>query len=152
MAPFARGETSGVTATENSLLAQYTSSEVGRMARVRDEAIVQIAQTYVVMLSVVLGDEAEPLSLPNPIGPTMLSAEDLTGDFDFRAADQGTTPMSDMAKQQSLTSLAPLLVQLGADPAVIRSEIVRAYQFSAKLADAAKAEEAPTDPNPEGVL
>jgi hypothetical protein len=105
------------------------------------------------MLSVILGDEAEPLSLPNPIGPTMLSAEDLTGDFQYSAADQGTTPMSDMAKQQSLTSLAPLLVQLGADPATILSEIVRAYQFSAKLAEAAKADEAPTEATPiqEGV-
>jgi hypothetical protein len=54
------------------------------------------------MLSVVLGDEAEALSLPNPVGPTILSADDLTGDFTYWAVDAGTTPMSELAKQNSL--------------------------------------------------
>ena len=88
------------------------------MARIRDAVITGLAQTYNVMLSVVLGDDAEPLALPGPVGPTILSADDLTGDFGYWA-DAGTTPMSDLAKQQSLERLAPILVNEVQDPALI---------------------------------
>ena len=134
LAPFTRGEVTKSTATEQNLLAAYTSSEIGRMARIRDAVITNIANTYNVMLSVVLGDDAEPLSLPNPVGPTILSADDLTGDFGYWAVDAGTTPMSDLAKQQSLERLAPILVQLGADPRVILEEMVRVFQLPENLA------------------
>jgi hypothetical protein len=119
LAPFTRGEVTKSTATEQNLLAAYTSSEVGRMARVRDGVITGIARTYNVMLSVVLGDDAEPLALPNPVGPTILSADDLTGDFQYWAVDAGTTPMSDLARQAVLERIAPLLVQLGTPPAEV---------------------------------
>ena len=134
LAPFTRGEVTKSTATEQQLLAAYTSSEVGRMARTRDAVITSIAKTYNIMLSVVLGDDAEPLSLPNPVGPTILSADDLTGDFSYWAIDAGTTPMSDLTKQQALERLTPLLVQLGADPSQVLAEIVRTYQLPESFA------------------
>ena len=81
------------------------------------------------MLSVVLGDEGEPLSLANPIGPTILSAQDLTGDFGYYAVDPATTPMNDLAKRAAITDLAPLLIQLGADPKNILEEVVRTFQL-----------------------
>ena len=129
LAPFTRGEVTKSTATEQRLLSSYTSSEIGRMARVRDGVITGIARTYNVMLSVVLGDDAEPLALPNPIGPTILSADDLTGDFQYWAVDAGNTPVSTLAKQQMLERIAPLLVQLGAQPTELLAEIVRAFQL-----------------------
>lgn len=138
LAPFTRGEATGTTATEQQLLASYTSSEIGRMARIRDAVISELAFTYNVMLSVILGDDAEPLALPNPVGPTILSADDLTGDFTYWADDAGTTPMSDFTKQQSLERLAPVLVQLGADPALILKEMVRTFQLPADLAKLAQ--------------
>ncbi|MCH9717779.1 MAG: hypothetical protein K0U52_11950, partial [Gammaproteobacteria bacterium] len=134
LAPFTRGEVTKSTATEQNLLSSFTSSEIGRMARIRDSVITNIANTYNVMLSVVLGDDAEPLALPNPVGPTILSADDLTGDFSYWAVDAGTTPMSDLFKQQSLERLAPVLVQLGADPTIILEEMVRVFQLPANLA------------------
>ena len=146
LAPFTRGEVTKSTATEQNLLAAYTSSEIGRMARIRDGVITSIANTYNVMLSVVLGDDAEPLALPNPVGPTILSADDLTGDFGYWAVDAGTTPMSDLAKQQSLERLAPILVQLGADPKGILEEMVRVFQLPEQLAVPA-----PPPPAPEPV-
>jgi len=153
LAPFTRGEVTKSTATEQNLLAAYTSSEVGRMARTRDGLITDLARTYNIMLSVVLGDEAEPLALPNPVGPTMLSADDLTGDFSYWAVDAGTTPMGDLQKQQSLQALAPLLVQLGADPALIREELVRVYQLPERLAQPPEAPEAqPGAPSPMGEM
>ena len=36
LAPFTRGEVTKSTATEQNLLAAYTSSELGRMARIRE--------------------------------------------------------------------------------------------------------------------
>ena len=144
LAPFTRGEVTGSTATEQQLLNAYTSSEISRMARIRDSAITSIASTYNVILSVVLGDDAEPLALPNPIGPTILSADDLTGDFGYWAEDSGTTPMNDFTKQQSLERLGPLLVQLGADPKMVLEEVVRVFQLPDGLAKVLEA--APTVP------
>lgn len=128
LAPFTRGEATNTTATEQRLLTSYTSSEIGRMARIRDAVITQVAQTYNVMLSVMLGNEGEPLTLP-VVGVEMLSADDLTGDFSYWATEGGSTPLSDMAKQEALVVNAPLLMQLGVPPDVLRAEIVRAFNF-----------------------
>jgi hypothetical protein len=150
LAPFTRGEVTKSTATEQQLLAAYTSSEIGRMARIRDSVITGIASTYNIMLSVVLGDEAEPLALPNPVGPTNLSAEDLTGDFTYWAVDAGTTPMSDLARQQSLERLVPTLLNLGAPPEAVLAELVRAYQLPEAFAKAVEQAQ-PVEPvTPEG--
>lgn len=148
LAPFTRGEVTKSTATEQNLLAAYTSSEIGRMARIRDEVITGVAKTYNIILSVVLGDDAEPLALPNPVGPTILSADDLTGDFQYWAVDAGTTPMSDLAKQQVFERLAGVLTQLGANPATVLEEIVRVFQLPESLAQPAPAPPAPPDSEP----
>lgn len=129
LAPFTRGEVTKSTATEQNLLASYTSSEIGRMARQRDDAISLMSQTYNTLLSVVLGDDGEPLSLPNPVGPTILSADDLTGDFQYTAVDPATTPMNDLAKRSAIQNLAPLLMQLGIDPKQVLAEVVRTFQL-----------------------
>jgi len=150
LAPFTRGEVTKSTATEQQLLASYTSTELGRMARIRDAVITGMAATYNIILSVVLGDEQEPLALPNPVGPTMLSAEDLTGDFRYWAVDAGQTPMSDMVKQQSLERLSMLLVQLGAQPAEVLEELVRVYNLPERLSEPAPPPEEPgLPPEPE---
>jgi hypothetical protein len=128
-APFVSGQVTGVTATENALLQQYTASQLGRMARTRDELIAKIAQVYNIMLSVILGDDSEPLALPNPVGPTMLSAKDLTGDFGYFAVDSGSTPMGDAAKRESLLQLVPVLVQLGTPADAILKELIRVYDL-----------------------
>jgi len=148
LAPFTRGEVTKSTATEQNLLAAYTSSEIGRMARIRDEAITSVARVYNIMLSVVLGNDAEPLALPNPVGPTILSADDLTGDFGYWAVDAGTTPMSDLAKQQAFERLTPLLLQVGADPIRLLEEVVRVFQLPETLAQPAPMAEAPAETAP----
>lgn len=145
-APFVSGQATGVTATENRLLQEYTSSQLGRMARTRDSLITSIAQTYNIMLSVILGDEAEPLRLPNPVGPTMLSAADLTGDFAYYAVDSGSTPMGDAAKRDSLTQLAGTLVQLGAPAAAVLKELVRVYDLPESFSQILEPEAPPSPP------
>ena len=149
LAPFTRGEVTKSTATEQNLLAAYTSSQIGRMARTRDGVISSVAEVYNVMLSVILGDEGEALSLPAPVGPTVLSAEDLTGDFTYWAVDQGSTPMSDLVKQNNLERLAPMLVQMGVPPDVVLEEIVRTYNLPESFVPAARPAPPEAPPGPE---
>ena len=149
LAPFTRGEVTKSIATEQNLLAAYTSSQIGRMARTRDGMISSLAEVYNIMLSVILGDEGEALSLPSPVGPTILSAEDLTGDFTYRAVDQGSTPMSDLVKQQNLERLAPTLIQMGVDPKIVLEEIVRTYNLPESFVPAAQPAPEEALPGPE---
>jgi hypothetical protein len=125
-APFVSGEVTGVTATENRLLAEYTASQLGRMVRARDAVIAEIAKVYNVMLAVTLADEGEPLVLPN-VGPIVLTAQDLEADYTYWAADAGSSPMADQAKRDEMTQLVPLLLQLGVAPESLRSEMIRMY-------------------------
>ncbi len=144
LAPFSRGEVTKSTATEQNLLSTYTSNEIGRMARTRDAAISEICFTYNVMLALVLGDQGEPLALPNPLGPTILSADDLTGDFQYHAVDPATTPMNDLAKKATLQQLTPLLIQLGVPAEAILEEVVRTFQLPESFIAP------PPPPTPEG--
>jgi len=127
-APFVSGQVTGVTATENRLLQEYTASSLGRMVRVRDQAIVDMALAYCSMLAVILADEGEALNLPG-IGPVILTEQDLRGQFPTFALDQGSTPMGDAAKRESLVQLTPILGQLGAPAEAILRELVRAYNL-----------------------
>jgi len=59
--------------------------------------------------------------------------------------------MSDLAKQQSLERLAPILVQLGADPALILEEMVRVFQLPENLSTPAPPPPEVAPPAPEGL-
>jgi hypothetical protein len=127
-APFVSGQVTGVTATENRLLQEYTASSLGRMVRVRDQAIVDMSLAYCSMLAVILADEGEALNLPG-IGPVILTEQDLRGQFPTFALDQGSTPMGDAAKREALVQLTPILGQLGAPAEAILRELVRSYNL-----------------------
>jgi hypothetical protein len=140
LAPFTRGEATKATATEVTALASYSSSEIGRLARTRDEAIAELARVYSVMLSLILGDAIEPLLINSKT--VLLSADDLTADFRFFATDVGATPLADAAKRRNLVELVGVLTQLGVDPQAIRAEIVRLYDLPTSFLGAEQ--EAPT--------
>ena len=127
-APFVSGQVTGVTATENRLLQEYTASSLGRMVRVRDQAIVDLALAYCAMLAVILDDDGEALNLPG-VGPVILTEQDLKGQFPTFALDQGSTPMGDAAKRDSLVQLIPALSQLGAPASALLQELVRAFNL-----------------------
>jgi hypothetical protein len=127
-APFVSGQVTGVTATENRLLQEYTASSLGRMVRVRDQAIVDLALAYCAMLAVILDDDGEALNLPG-VGPVILTEQDLKGQFPTFALDQGSTPMGDAAKRDSLVQLIPALSQLGAPADALLQELVRAFNL-----------------------
>jgi hypothetical protein len=98
------------------------------MVRVRDQAIVDLALAYCAMLAVILDDDGEALNLPG-VGPVILTEQDLKGQFPTFALDQGSTPMGDAAKRDSLVQLIPALSQLGAPADALLQELVRAFNL-----------------------
>jgi len=124
MAPFTRGESSRVTATEAVALASYTASEIGRMARERDAMIEQLADVYLNILATFL--EEEPTNLVQIDGKIVsISPEDLRGDFQVFASDQASTPLSDVAAKNQLLMNIPTLVNLGVPALTVLKEVVR---------------------------
>ena len=146
MASFSRGQSTGITATEISALAQYTQSEVGKLARIRDTSIELIARIYLAMLSKFVDDE-ESVVLVVDGKPAILTATDLEGRFKITAVDQGSLPISQAAKEAKLLSVAPLLLQLGVPKKTMLKELVMTFQLDPSILDSVPDEEpAPAPP------
>jgi hypothetical protein len=143
LAPFTRGEATKATATEITALAAYSASEIGRMARERDAAIAQCAQTYCVMIATLMGDETELVRLGGKA--KAVQADDLIGDFGFFAQDSGSTPMSEAVKKQELMNLIPVLQALGVANQTILKSLVRVYGLSEEFLP----KDIPTPPTPQ---
>jgi hypothetical protein len=125
-AGFTRGEASRATATEVTALMQYTSSELGKMARDRDAAIEHAASLYVRML-IPLVDDSDKVVVSTVEGAKVVSEAKLDADWTFYATDGGTTPLTDMVRKQQLLQLLPALTSLGVPAEAIREEVVRLY-------------------------
>ncbi len=135
MAPFTRGQATEATATEIQALAAYTASEIGRMARERDQAITGIAAAYLAMLGTIFGDEGDMVSVDGQL--VSLQSEDVTGDFDLWAEDSGNTPMSEAVRKQEIERLTPMLQALGVPNEALLDMLVRAFELPASLPAAA---------------
>lgn len=125
-AGFTRGEASKATATEVTALMQYTSSELGKMARDRDSVIEQAVNLYVRML-IPLIDDGDTVVVSTEEGARQASVSKLDADWSFYATDGGGTPLTDAAKKQQIMQLLPLLPQLGVPVPELREEIVRLF-------------------------
>jgi hypothetical protein len=134
LAPFARGEATKATATEITALAQYSASEIGKLARERDNALEGIVNVYLRTL-VLLADEGEKAVLNVEGEGRTITSDDLEGKFRINALDQGSTPLSDAIKKQNLLSLLPTLQGLGVPPGVIKEEIIRMYELPKTFLD-----------------
>ena len=135
MAPFTRGQATQATATEIQALAAYTASEIGRMARSRDQAITDTVLAYLAMVGVLVDDGADMVKLDGKI--VALTAEDVTGDFDLYAEDSGNTPMSEAARKQELERLTPMLQALGVPEDFLLNLLQRAFELPADMVAAA---------------
>ena len=151
MAPFTRGEATKATATENLLLAAYTSSEIGRLARERDGVIERMAQVYIAMQRTFLGDDKDIILLNGQ--PETIGFDDLNGDFGYYAQDSGSTPVSEAVKKQEFLMTVPLLQQLGVAPEAILSEIVRLFDLPENILpqNVATSDAEQPQPSPSGV-
>lgn len=128
LAPFSRGEATKATATEITALAQYSASEIGKMARERDYAIETIANLYLRTLSL-LADEGDKAVLASNGMAKVITSKDLHGKFRISALDQGNQPIADAIKKQNLISLLPVLTGLGVPQDKLKEEIIRAYEL-----------------------
>ena len=128
LAPFSRGEATRATATEITALAQYSASEIGKMARDRDMAIENITNVYLRTIDL-LCEEGDNAVLEVDNKAMVLTPQDLAGKFRIIALDQGHQPLSDALKKQNLVTLLPTLVQLGVQQDKILEEIVRSYDL-----------------------
>ena len=128
IAPFTKGEATKATATEVTALAQYTASEIGRMARERDEAIEIIAQIFVRMMVFTLEDDEKPVVMVGK-SPRYVTPDALDHKFRYFALDQASTPLSKEIQKRQLIELIPTLTQLGVSPEKIKEEVIRAFNL-----------------------
>lgn len=134
LAPFAKGLATNATATEINALAQYTASEIGKMARVRDAAIEKIASMYIRLVQIFLDDENEEetvVVINNDV--KILKPEDLEGKFKIVAVDQGSVPLAQQAKKQEFISLLPVLKELGIPAELILKQIGHLWELPEEL-------------------
>jgi hypothetical protein len=146
-AGFVRGEASKATATEVSVLAQYTASELGKMARDRDQTIEQAVLVYIRML-VPLVDDKQKLVINTAAGAKVVTAEALDADWTIYALDGGSTPTTDVMRKQQLVQLVPTLMQLGVKTDDLKAELVRLYDLPEDFLKVETAEAAPTEAPP----
>jgi len=128
LAPFSRGEATKATATEITALAQYSASEIGKMARDRDMAIESITNVYLRTIDL-LTEEGDTAVIEVDNKAMVVTSQDLAGKFRIVALDQGHQPLSDALKKQNLVTLLPTLIQLGVQQDKILEEIVRSYDL-----------------------
>lgn len=123
MAPFTRGEATRSSATEIAALVAYTSSEIGRMARERDEMIELLSRAALNMYRVYLGDE--PVTLLVKGKYLRVTGADLDDDFNIYSQDNASTPVSDAVRKSELLGASNLLISMGVPPEEMLKELVR---------------------------
>lgn len=135
-APFTRGEVTKATATEIGVLSQYTSSEQSKMERQKNECLERIAKFYVRWLALQIGDSDETITIEVDDEAKIISSNTFSGKFSYSAADEDSTPLSSAIKNQQALTLAPQLINLGADPNKIREGLVKMFKLPKDWADA----------------
>jgi len=147
LAPFSRGEATKATATEITALAQYSASEIGKMAREKDQALERITEIYIRLLDL-LADEGETAVLDVEGEARIITPPDLDGKFRINALDQGSTPLSDAMRKQNFLALLPTLQGLGVSPLKIKEELVRLYELPKDFAEEPPPQQAAPVPSP----
>ena len=142
LAPFSRGEATKATATEVTALAQYSASEIGKLARERDNAIEVIAVTYLRIVSLLAEDKEQAVIEVDGL-PKVITVEDLDAKFKIVALDQSSTPLSEALKRSNLVQLLPVLTQLGVPPEKIKEELIRIYDLPESFLEEVAAPPAP---------
>jgi len=137
-APFAHGEATKATATEITAMAQYSASEIGRLARERDSMISMLAALYIRMI-LVLTEDGDTTVIEVKKKPVIITAEALDGRFTYIPLDQAGTPLSNSYERQQLLTLLPVLTQMGIPQPVIRDELLRLFDLPDSFREAAEA-------------
>ena len=145
MAPFTRGEATRSTATEVAVMAAYSASEIGRLARERDFAIEKVSDIYIRMLSLLLDDDEKAVILVDG-RPEVVQPEDFDYKFKFAAVDQAATPMSTALRNQEFINLIPVLQGMGVEAGKIRDHLIKVFSLPEEFLSE---NDAPPEPPPE---
>ena len=130
------GAPSKASATEITAIASYAASEMGKLARERDNLIEGICDIYLRYVSL-LAEEGDRVVVDvNGIG-RVVTPEDLDAQFKIVALDQGSQPLADALKKQNLVALLPTLQSLGVPGNILLEEVVRAYELPRNFLEAA---------------
>jgi len=133
--PFVRGEATKATATEVNIMQDYTSNDIGRMARIRDEAIERCASYYLSLHALNMIDTTDVILVG---GKTeTYTSEDIDATFKISAIDQLATPALKQQKRKEFEGLIPLLAQLGIPQSYILEQMADLYEMP-KLKELAK--------------
>lgn len=144
MAPFTRGEATRSSATEIAALVAYTSSEIGRMARERDEMIELLARGILNMYRVYLGEK--PVTLLVKGKYIRVGGADLDDDFNIYSQDNASTPVSDAVRKSELLGASNLLVAMGVPQQELLKELVRTLNLPESFLQPAQPAAAPAGP------
>jgi len=139
MAPFTRGEATKSSATEVAALAQYTASEIGRLARERDMMIEEISERYIQALALIAGDDKEIVLVDGV--PELVTPDKITGKFKYTALDQASTPIAESVRRQQLLQLVPVLSNLGVEQWKIRDEVIRLFDLPRSFSETPEVQE-----------
>lgn len=133
--PFVRGEATKATATEVNIMQDYTSNDIGRMARIRDELIERTASYVLSLLALNMIDKTDVVLVG---GKTeTYTSEDIDATFKISAIDQLATPALKQQKRKEFQELLPLLAQLGIPQSYILEQLSDLYEMP-KLKELAK--------------
>jgi hypothetical protein len=128
---FTRGNFSAsASATEIAAITQYTSSSLGKLARVRDRAIEYLAEVYAAMIAFLLLTNDKDKETVTFNGKVMtIEASDFIGKFKFSAADQASTPISAALKRQTVSAMLPALQGLGVPQEELLDYVIRVFDL-----------------------
>ena len=126
LAPFTRGESTRASATEIAALAAYTSTELGRLARERDNVIEAIAKAYLSIVSLYITEDniRDLIVIDGEVA--VITPDDLASDFYVYAVDQASTPISETVRKREFIQSIPLLQSLGVPNNTLLKELVNA--------------------------
>lgn len=126
----ARGQETGVTATEVGYLQNYAANLVGKLAREKAEMLEATAYLYIRSLCTFLEkNERMTVDLGSGRGSASLTRDNLAGTFTFDAVDGNTNPITHEAKKQELIQVAPFLIANGANKRAVLAEMVRLMEL-----------------------
>jgi len=123
-------------------LAQYTASELGKLARSRDATLEAAVVLYLRMLIPLMSKKDKTVVLTDS-GARIVTVEALDGDWQVFAADNTNTPITEILQKQQLMALLPILPQLGVTGKALKGELIRLFDLPVTFA-----EEAPPPPTP----
>ena len=136
VAGFTRGEATRATATEVTALAQYTASELGKLARSRDATLEAAVVLYLRMLIPLMSKKDKTIVLTES-GARIVTVEALDGDWEVFAADNTSTPITEILQKQQIMQLLPILPQLGVTGKALKDELIRLFNLPVTFAEEA---------------